>query len=162
MTPEQQRRAMDDMIAQLAPFPWGQTVAFYRSLCNKDPSQRLACDPNFRAQSIQDLEALQAARANNVLLNLPAPPAHGGGDYAVGDPFALDGSMLMKQWVVVQKGILEAQAAAAEKAAAAAANANAQAAAAAAAQAAALAAGQTAAEAKAVRALTSSQLSPLF
>jgi len=140
---------MDAQIATLKAFPFGKTLDFYRRLCDQDPSQRLACDPNFRAQSLEDLEALQQARAAGVLLNLPVPPPGGGGDYDVSNPFVLTGSLLMKQWTVIQQGIIKAQQAAQAAGAVQAANLAAQNAAAAAAQAAALAAGETPAQAAA-------------
>jgi predicted lipoprotein with Yx(FWY)xxD motif len=87
----------DQAIEQLSKFTWNLSLKQYTDLCNTDPSNRLACDPNFRDLQSQDYQALLSAKAQGITLKLPFIPAAPHGDYAVEDPFKITPSGLPKQ-----------------------------------------------------------------
>ncbi len=91
----------DQAIAQLSQFNFGLTLEQYRSMCNQDPSNRLACDPNWRRLNQQDLQALLKAKSMGITLMLPFVPAAPAGDYVVQDPFNIIPTGLPKQLATI-------------------------------------------------------------
>ncbi len=95
--PAGKQQTQDEAIAELSKFDFGLTLEQYRQLCNKEPTNRLACDPNWRSLNQQDYQALLKAKSMGVTLLLPFIPNAPHGDYAVGDPFSIIPSGLPRQ-----------------------------------------------------------------
>lgn len=91
------QKTMDEVLQELAKFPWGKSLKFYRDLCSADPRDVIACFDTLREHKYEDYQALLEAKKNGIDLSMPCVVRGKHGDYDVGDPFNITKSGIPKQ-----------------------------------------------------------------
>lgn len=98
-----EQKTHDQALQELAKFPWGLKLEQYRELCNREPTNEIACFEKLRNFKLEDYEALKEAKELGIELKMPCVPKKKSADYEVGDPFNVTSSGIARQFEGAKK-----------------------------------------------------------